>query len=364
MKKIIYLSVNENSKKISRDFFINQLKKVAEVDFWSIKNLFNKQDKKKNKFNNLKDFEKEIRKKKKNLFVNIMPVTHKTYPIFKILTDNKINYININWGFLPGIKISFFYKFIDIVKNFNNFYKSFIYKLFFKKKIKLPIKTFVAGSLNYKKNFIKLNLCDHDQYLILKSNKSKRKHIVFLDQAITSHSDTFFNKKKNLYNNHKYYYKSLNLFFAKLENKHKKKVVISKHPLNQLNKNLLNGRKHFLLKTSQLVKDSSLVIAHDTLSSSYAIFNYKPIIFIYTNQIKKYSIDTFKQYLQVKILAEELGCKFVNIDQFTINDLIIKPVNKKLYDNFKYKYLVSKKTENKLSSEIFIKNLIKISEKI
>jgi len=364
MKKIVYLSVNESSKKINRDFFINQLKKVIEVDFWFLKNLINKQDKKKNKFDNLKDFEKEIIKNKKNLFVNIIPITHKTYPIFKILTDNKIDYININWGFLPAIKISFFLKFIDTIKNFDNFYKTFIYKKFLKKKINLPIKTFVAGSLNYKKNFIKLNLCDHDQYLISKSNKSKRKHIVFLDQAVTSHSDTFFNKKKNLYNKHKHYYKSLNLFFKKLENKFQKKVVISKHPLNQLNKNLLNGRKHFLLKTSQLVKDSSLVIAHDTLSSSYAIFNYKPIIFIYTNQLKKYSIDTFKQYLQVKILAEELGCKFVNIDQFTINDLIIKPVNKKLYDNFKYKYLVSKKTENKLSSEIFIKNLIKINEKI
>ena len=88
-----------------------------------------------------------------------------------------------------------------------------MFKIFDKKRITRPIKTFVAGSKNYKKNFIKFNLCDHDQYLLSKKIIVKKKHVLFLDQAITSHSDTYLNKRKNLYNKHLDYYNSLNNFF-------------------------------------------------------------------------------------------------------------------------------------------------------
>ena len=109
-----------------------------------------------------------------------------------------------------------------------------------------------------------------------------------------------------------------------------------------------------MLKTAKLVRESYFVIAHDTLSTSYAIFNYKPIIFIYTNQIKNYSIDTHKQYLQIKVLAETLGSRLLNIDNFNYKDLIFNPVDKK-NDKFKFEYLVSKQTSKNFSSDIFLK---------
>ena len=121
-------------------------------------------------------------------------------------------------------------------------------------------------------------------------------------------------------------------------------------------------RKYYTLKTANLVRESLFVIAHDSLSTSYAIFNYKPIIFIYTNQIKNHSIDTRKQYLQIKVLADTLGSKLLNIDNYKEEELIFNNVDKRKYDDFKYKYLVSKNTENKLSSKIFVNNIMKINE--
>ena len=205
-----------------------------------------------------------------------------------------------------------------------------MFKIFDKAKIKKPIKIFVAGSKNYKKKSIRFNLCDHDQFLLSKKIVVKKKHIVFLDQAVTSHSDTYLNKRKNLYNRHLDYYRSLNKFLKKIEFKFKKNVVISKHPLNMIEKNPFKGRKQYLLKTAKLVRESFFVIAHDSLSTSYAIFNYKPIIFIYTNQIKNHSIDTHKQYLQIKVLAESLGSKLLNIDNYNDEDLIFNSVDKKI----------------------------------
>ena len=288
MEKIIYLSVNESSFKINRDFFINKLKKKTKVEFWSIKNLLSKdyKSRKKNKFNNIQDFENEVIKNKNNIFINIVPNGHKTYFVFKILTKNNIKFININWGFLPEIKLNYYLKLLSIISDLKTSWKNLLFKIFDKAKIKKPIKIFVAGSKNYKKKSIRFNLCDHDQFLLSKKIVVKKKHIVFLDQAVTSHSDTYLNKRKNLYNRHLDYYRSLNKFFKKIEFKFKKNVVISKHPLNMIEKNPFKGRKQYLLKTAKLVRESFFVIAHDSLSTSYAIFNYKPIIFIYINQIK------------------------------------------------------------------------------
>ena len=176
---------------------------------------------------------------------------------------------------------------------------------------------------------------------------------------MTSHSDTYLNKRKNLYNRHLDYYRSLNKFLKKIEFKFKKNVVISKHPLNMIEKNPFKGRKQYLLKTAKLVKES-FCNCSDSLSTSYAIFNYKPIIFIYTNQIKNHSIDTHKQYLQIKVLAETLGSRLLNIDNFNYKDLIFNPVDKKKYDKFKFEYLVSKQTSKNFSSDIFLKNILKI----
>ena len=67
MEKVIYLSVNESSAKINRDFFINKLRKKTKVEFWSIKNLLSidYKSRRKNKFNNIYDFENAVIKNKK-----------------------------------------------------------------------------------------------------------------------------------------------------------------------------------------------------------------------------------------------------------------------------------------------------------
>ena len=132
MEKIIYLSVNESSFKINRDFFINKLKKKTKVEFWSIKNLLSKdyKSRKKNKFNNIQDFENEVIKNKNNIFINIVPNGHKTYFVFKILTKNNIKFININWGFLPEIKLNYYLKLLNIISDLKTSWKNLLFKIF------------------------------------------------------------------------------------------------------------------------------------------------------------------------------------------------------------------------------------------
>ena len=180
MEKVIYLSVNESSAKINRDFFINKLRKKTKVEFWSIKNLLSidYKSRRKNKFNNIYDFENAVIKNKKNIFINIVPNGHRTYFVFEILKRNNIKFINISWGFLPEIKLNYYLKFLNITNNFKYSWKNLLFKIFDKKRITRPIKTFVAGSKNYKKNFIKFNLCDHDQYLLSKKIIVKKTCII------------------------------------------------------------------------------------------------------------------------------------------------------------------------------------------
>ena len=60
-----------------------------------------------------------------------------------------------------------------------------------------------------------------------------------------------------------------------------------------------------------LIKDCSLVVAHDSVAISFAILFKKPIIFLTSDEINKTVFD-----ISIKKFASELGVEPININQF------------------------------------------------
>ena len=106
--------------------------------------------------------------------------------------------------------------------------------------------------------------------------------------------------------------------------------------------------------TIKAIKDAKLVFAISaTTAVSYSVIFNKPVNFIYNEQIKKKNQTQFKH---MKNLAKVLGTKFINLDKEFMKRKINLKINKKLYNNYKYNYLTSKKTENKKNFEILNEN--------
>ena len=154
------------------------------------------------------------------------------------------------------------------------------------------------------------------------------------------------------------YYKSLDTFFSKIEKKFKLKVKIALHPKNYLSKKYFFGRSSSFGNTAKLVSESQFVFAHTSLSISYAVLNYKPLIFLNSKFLHDYS-DNGEDVRIAKILSNYLGCEFLNIDKFSSKNSLKLKVNRTLYDKYKYNYIVSKNKERISSRDIFINKIKK-----
>jgi hypothetical protein len=106
-------------------------------------------------------------------------------------------------------------------------------------------------------------------------------------------------------------------------------------------------------KTNDLVSKCDFVIATASTAVSFAVLHYKPLIFIYDDQI----LDVFGHthvYPLILNMAALLGCPLYNIDKIDDGGQIaLYKVDVNKYDRYKYDYLVSKSTENKMTGKIF-----------
>jgi hypothetical protein len=113
-------------------------------------------------------------------------------------------------------------------------------------------------------------------------------------------------------------------------------------------------------KTNQLVKDCRFAIAHFSTSISFAVLYKKPIIFAYTSEMKE-----MFYFQTIKHLAALLGSRMVNSDAIQGDDErgISRP-DPPRYEEYKYKYLTSKSTENELSARVFIQHMTLLASSV
>lgn len=296
----------------------------------------------------------------------------KAYSVLNYVKKRKLSITKILSGFLLENKRTF----LEFLHKL--FFLCFTPKILFKKFIKrLKKKEIVFSSYDYlvvggkkemnnalikkAKKVIKSHSLDYDLFLSLKEKKisnNLKSYAVFLDQNIPFHPGAIFRGEKPKTTKEKYF-PALNNFFTLFENKTGLEVIFAAHPRSRydLYPEFLYGRKYFLLKTPELIRDSKIVLLHTSTALSFAILFNKPIIFLTSNEYQK-SYDDFR----INSYARSMNSLLFNIDEKNINSKI--PSNNKIYffDKAKYaeyrnNYLKFPKTPEKKSWEIFLDNI-------
>lgn len=215
---------------------------------------------------------------------------------------------------------------------------------------------FVSGSVatalyERKSRLVQTNYIDYDLYMENKENGNKivdGDYCVFLDGNLANDSDNKVLGFRTVTASQ--YFQAMKSFFDRIEKSHRTNVVIAASPKSEYNDGIFGFRQVFKQRTHDLIKNCSFVIADYSTAVAYAVLYQKPIIFYYTQEMKKLSYFTY-----IMGLAEALDCSLYNIDLLGDNDpLLIKPVNEERYDDYKYDFLTSKESETRRTRDILL----------
>lgn len=200
--------------------------------------------------------------------------------------------------------------------------------------IKIPVNSFDYE--DYLKNADLPSIVEHSDY------------IVFLDEYYAYHPDVLLWGRPVTPEK---YYSSLNRFFNYLEKRYQMPVIIAAHPKSDYSDSTFNGRQIVKYETPRLVKNSSLVLGHDSLSLSFPILNYKPLVFIYTNEFSHTGLSTL---VWMKKYSSLLKRPLVNIDIENEYEGIdyLNAADKSSYDVYKFRYLTSEASMSLKSGHI------------
>jgi hypothetical protein len=211
----------------------------------------------------------------------------------------------------------------------------------------------IACDIDYgKAEIINVNTVDYDNFLLHKDLPSvhTEKYIVFLDQYLPYHPDASYFNIKTV--EPEPYFKELNAFFDRIELETGLKVIIAAHPKAERYKeiNPYNNRTVFFNQSNNLVKDAALVLTHASTAICFPICYHKKLVLL----VSDYLNEVLPQFFVVaKSIREACGATIIAMDKS--DDILIKEdINLEKYNDFRYKYLTSKKSENQLSQDIFV----------
>jgi hypothetical protein len=213
-------------------------------------------------------------------------------------------------------------------------------------------------------NVISIHSFDYDRYLnYLRSGKEiffpNEKVIVFLDQMLATHCD--FGKSVSFSPvTAENYLPALNNFFDILERRLGMKVVIAASPrADYENKPSIFGSRRIVSgKTLEVVAESALVLAHTTTALSFAVLFDKPILMLTTKEMSAATgYANFLDNMAASLKLTPLCIDDANeINKFNFEAYTQWPRN---YDDYKYKYVMTENTEDKLTWEILLETLSK-----
>jgi len=306
------------------------------------------------KINNIFQIIKLHKVEKNSTYIDILIPGFKTIICKTILYIKKCKGIIYQLGNIPiykkKVRENPNFTFRKVIKFFNTRIFYFLNNQFFKKKnIYLCAGNKIQNEYkNYK--FIKAHSFDYNEKI--KHNKklvNKKKFFLYLDQYEHDHPDYNFYGVRKI--NAENFYNSLNIFFDKLEQKFKKKIIIAAHPRSK-NHSYFKGRKMIYSKTNELTKNCYATISHDSTAISYSIIYKKPIIFIINDEMMR--VDKYKEN-KIKVFTKELGSSLINIDKiknFQSLNNILRKINKKNYNDYYLNYINNLKSNKKKIGDI------------
>ena len=161
------------------------------------------------------------------------------------------------------------------------------------------------------------------------------KYILFLDDCLLDSFD--FQLGFNKFNTEKSaYFKSLDIFFKKLEEKFNMPVVIAAHPNGKNYENYakqFGNRKVFFDSSCILTRNCLFSLTHYSLSCHYSILFNKFIVFMDLDFLPKAAKNIQKSY------SKEINSTIIDITNNKEDLLDPMIVNKRLYQNFKKNYI-------------------------
>jgi len=380
-RKIIYLSWVKWTQHTAEFFFIDYcIEHGALVEYWDIVALMADQDIEKSEIDpgylryisTLEEFDKLLQQPQYQnaIFVTDIACSARSSKFFRLLSKYNCKMISFGWGRMPTSVSStpFWRRAIRrfLVEPINSMSLAIgllvvpAYRAI--KAISRFEIVFTAGEVTpldsvYAKKVVSLNWRDFDCYKKVKllNNKIvKGRYAVFLDQNFCHHPDARISNYGQSALNENLYKQSLNRFFSLTEEAYGIKVVIAAHPTSSNEK--FEQREVYRMATADLVKNAEFVIMHSSTALSFAILNLKPILFIYTDEIKEFCELTI--FSQIERIALFLGEDIYNVNQITNGSQIIvgSPCIEN-YESYKYTYLTSRESEEFFSAEIFWREL-------
>ena len=309
---------------------------------------------------NVSEFSKLVKKYQNNKTLYLTWVNYCWYSakFYRVLSKNNCEYAFFDNSLIPPIsnrkiiKAIFSKRILNFIKN--GFYKYILKNIDLKAaKYYFQLSESFIGIDKVNKSTIHgwCNSGDFENNRRLERMKDE-KYIVFLDQYIPYHNDNILNGYKRVAPEK--YFSSLNRCFDIIEKKYGVPIVIAAHPAATKYKenNPFNGRDLIYNQTSELVKSCEMVLAHFTTALSYVVLNDKNLILLTSDAIKEVrpEIDEF-----IIRLADLLGIRCVNQDYATENDFTIDELNIDKYNDYKYRYLTNRHSENYSNFENIIK---------
>jgi hypothetical protein len=381
-RKVIYVSYSHLCEKTERDWYINDLcVKNVTVEYWDLLPLLIGEvcefDSKNADYLRIpKTYEAlesmlRIPENRNAYFIMLITYEGRTVKLYRLLSKYNARMLFIAWAAFPGERSGRCYQVLHgvlsnplkLAGKMLNQMKATAYRRF--KIVKQFEVVFAAGqalvtSNQYAARVVPINLIDYDHYVRVQSSEVrvvKGRYAVFLDIDLACQSDLKICDLQPIdpFN----YYQSLNRFFELLEVKFGIKVVVAAHPKADYSLETFHGREIYRGLTPELVKDAEFVISHHSASLSYAVLNRKPLIIIYTNEMKRLYDHTVVMRLH-RSIASYLDVAIYNIDEIEqVDQVEIKEVNQKNYDNYKYNYLTTHESEHTTTQEIFSNEISK-----
>ena len=307
--------------------------------------------------------------------------------LVKILNLNQIS-LFIDLTFLADLNIKnpiylenikFFYEIRELIKKFNikslrfnyplltkwdvfpwiflspfRFLYKFYQNFFLQKYYKFPNTDYYCvtgqkGKNEIFKNNIKIHFFPHFDFVINSSNykkiNSKKNFFVYLDQNYQFSHDIKIIDYKYEFST---FEEEINNFLLSLKKKLNIDIVIASHPKRNLSKKSILTKNWKIIKgkTTELVANSTAVIAHNSASINYAVLNNKPLIFLTTNQLENSdmfeTINSYSKYFEKK----KINVSEINYDDFNFDKSEYLKINKKLYDKYIKNFIALNKNKN------------------
>jgi hypothetical protein len=307
----------------------------------------------------------------KTVFVFLLHYSFRTLELFALFSRHRCRTCTFVQGLQPSgssiasrwINVRRYLGHMLDPKKMSNYFLSVIPRIYKRLYLIREYDTvFVSGSVatglyEGKSQVVQVNYFDYDNYLEAKGDQSSRitgDYCVFLDGNLAEDSDNRVLGLKTV--TPQLYFKGMNLFFDRIEKSHGTTVVIAASPKSKYADGIFGPRRLYKNQTHELIKGCSFVIADYSTAVAYAVLYKKPIVFYYTEEMKRLSFFTY-----IVDLAATLDCRIYSIDLLDdSNPLSIKPVNLKRYEKYKYSFLTSKESENLHSRDILVDYFRKI----